>query len=209
MLIKYRMTTILCSITTSQLEINKSITMEMVGQVKISKHAVEAYSTNTFSVPIASCECPRVMLLLSLGGTPYEQPTPLVLSRWRLKLTSNLFPWGALRPEIAGTEWPDALGLALVSEVRVASTLFVKLSFIKLGLRGAFTTVWVSRLHVHVALSLPLKFKGFDVTIKLSSVRDIHMNFKDRLRTNRLLRSIVSEQLIMLWAWNKIWIRPK
>ena len=46
-----------------------------------------------------------------------------------------------MRHGIADTEWPDALGLPLVSEVRVASTLVAKLSFIKLDLRGAFPTV--------------------------------------------------------------------
>ena len=48
-------------------------------------------------------------------------------------------------------------GLALVSRMRVASTLVAKLSFVKLGLCGAFPTVFVSRLPVP-ALALTLGF---------------------------------------------------
>ena len=48
-------------------------------------------------------------------------------------------------------------GLALVSRMRVASTVVTKPSFVILRLCGALPTVRVSRLFVLVALTLTLK----------------------------------------------------
>ena len=76
-------------------------------------------------------------------------------------------------------------GLALIGRMRVASTLVTKLSFIKLGLCGAFPTVRVSRLSVPVALAFTLEVRWLAMgrTIKLSFVHDVHMNFRQRLGT--------------------------
>src|SRR3954469_16166622 len=70
-------------------------------------------------------------------------------------------------------------GLALVSRMRVASTLVTEPSFVILWLCGAFPMVRVSRLPVPIALTLTLEVRlvAVEGTTKLSSVRDIHMNF--------------------------------
>ena len=93
-------------------------------------------------------------------------------------------------------------GLALVSRMRVASTLVTKPSFVILWLCGALPTVRVLRLFVLVALTLTLEVRlvAVEGTTKLSSVRDIHMNFRQRLGTNRALRAILSKKLIMLFS---------
>lgn len=96
--------------------------------------------------------------------------------------------------------------------MRVASTLVTKLSFVELGPCSAFPMVWVPRLPVPVAFSLSLEVRWLTIvsTIKPLSVHDIHMNFRERLRTNRALRAILNEELIMLFClkedMNKVWI---
>src|SRR4051812_6231162 len=73
-------------------------------------------------------------------------------------------------------------GLALVSRMRVASTLVTKPIFVILWLCSAFPMVRVSRLPVPVALTLTLEVRlvTLEGITKLSSIRNIHMNFRQR-----------------------------
>jgi hypothetical protein len=86
-------------------------------------------------------------------------------------------------------------GLALVGRMRVAPTPVTKLSFLKLGLCGAFPPVQVSRLFVPLVLSFTIELRWLAIgsPIEIASMRDIHMNFRERLGTNRTLRAILSK----------------
>ena len=141
MLIQYKWQQYLCSITTSQMDMNISITKEVAGLVEVSKHV--GWGVLNHHV-LRSC---RVLWRKESNGVARSRGNVL-------RTTSSI---GAIwmKVEVGFKPFPSRCvasmgllvqngqmlwGLALVSGVRAASTLVAKLRFVKLGLCGAFPT---------------------------------------------------------------------
>ena len=194
------------------MNINRSITMEIVELVEVSKHV--SWCIFNHHVLRAS----RVLWLLECRGVARSRrnvlQTTISIGAVRMKVEVGFKPF-PLRcfASLGLLVQNDQMlwGLALVSGVRVASTLVAKLSFIKLELRVPFPRSEFLGFLFLLRFRLPLKFEGLLLKAPsnfLPFATFIWTSGRGWEPTGRW-EPFVASSSSCFSAWSKTWIRSE